>query len=66
MGLAEQRAKSAAFAAYMKTAGIQRRTASCPNGCGQEYPLGFPAYTGAGLIAHLNVCKGTHRKAGKR
>lgn len=57
MGLAEQRAKSAAYAAWMKAHGIQRNTAACPNHCGAMVRIG-----GEALIAHLGVCRGKIRK----
>lgn len=53
MGLAENRAKSSAYAAYMKEHGIVRRTAACVWHCGAMVPIGGP-----GLINHLTRCRG--------
>lgn len=53
MGAAENRAKSAAQAAYMKEKGITRSTGSCPWGCGAQIKNG-----GQALMNHLNSCKG--------
>lgn len=53
MGKAEQKAKSQAFAEYMKKKGIRRRTGQCPWGCGAQIPIG-----GQALMIHLNTCRG--------
>lgn len=53
MGLAENRAKSSAYAAYMKAHGIRRTTAACPWHCGAMVPIG-----GSPLINHLTLCGG--------
>ena len=53
MGLAENRAKSSAYAAYMKAKGIMRTTGQCPWGCGSKIKNGGPA-----LINHLTRCQG--------
>lgn len=53
MGAAENRAKSAAQAAYMKERGIRRTTSQCIWGCGARIPNG-----GTALLNHLNQCQG--------
>ena len=53
MGAAENRAKSAAMAAYMKAKGITRTTGQCPWGCGAALRNGGPA-----LLGHLTSCRG--------
>lgn len=53
MGAAENRAKSAAQAAYMKERGITRTTGSCPWGCGSAIRNG-----GEHLLNHLSRCLG--------
>lgn len=53
MGAAENRAKSAAQAAYMKEKGITRNTGACPWGCGAMIKNG-----GTHLLNHLNQCRG--------
>lgn len=53
MGAAENRAKSAAQAAYMKERGITRTTSQCIWGCGAKIKNG-----GQALLTHLNVCQG--------
>lgn len=55
MGLAEQRAKSSAYAGYMKERGIRRRTGQCPWGCGATYSIDD---MGKSLILHLGKCQG--------
>lgn len=54
MGAAENRAKSAAQAAYMKERGIRRTTGQCPWGCGAGYSIDKPG----ALMDHLNRCQG--------
>lgn len=54
MGAAENRAKSAAQAAYMKERGIRRSTAQCPWGCGSTYSIDRPG----SLMEHLTKCRG--------
>jgi hypothetical protein len=59
MGVAENRAKSSAQAAYMKERGIMRKSAQCPWGCGGTYatnPTGQGG--GASLMSHLMKCQG--------
>jgi hypothetical protein len=53
MGVAENRAKSSAQAAYMKERGIMRKTGQCPWGCGAAIPNG-----GQPLLNHLMRCLG--------
>lgn len=53
MGAAENRAKSAAQAAYMKDKGIRRTTGACPWHCGAMLKNG-----GEALLNHLKVCRG--------
>jgi hypothetical protein len=53
MGAAENRAKSAAQAAYMKEKGIRRTTAACVWHCGAMIRIG-----GDALLNHLNQCRG--------
>lgn len=67
MGAAENRAKSAAQAAFMKERGITRTTAKCPWGCGGLYstsPSG--GGSGASLMNHLNGCQGGGAKKRNR
>lgn len=54
MGVAENRAKSSAQAAYMKERGIRRKTGQCPWGCGATYSVDR---SGA-LMEHLQKCRG--------
>ncbi len=54
MGKAEQRNKSQAFAEYMKTRGITRKTGQCPWGCG----FGYSTVREGALMDHLNRCQG--------
>lgn len=58
MGAAENRAKSAAQAAYMKERGIRRTTARCPMGCGSLYSTERKN----GLMEHLNGCRGSQKQ----
>lgn len=53
MGVAENRAKSSAQAAFMKAHGIMRKTSQCPWGCGAAIRNG-----GEALLIHLNGCRG--------
>lgn len=53
MGAAENRAKSSAYAAFMKAHGITRSTGKCPWGCGASVRNGGPP-----LLDHLNRCRG--------
>lgn len=53
MGAAENRAKSSAYAAWMKLKGIRRTTSACPWHCGAFIQNG-----GEALLNHLNVCRG--------
>ncbi len=53
MGAAENRAKSSAYAAYMKEHGITRTTGQCPWGCGAAVRNG-----GEALMSHLTRCRG--------
>ena len=55
MGVAENRAKSSAQAAYMKERGIRRRTGQCPWGCGGSYSIDG---NGQSLMSHLMKCQG--------
>lgn len=59
MGLAENRAKSSNYAAYMKSKGIRRRTGQCPWGCGAAYSIDD---MGRSLMIHLSRCLGGGRK----
>jgi hypothetical protein len=61
MGAAENRAKSAAQAAYMKERGIMRKTGQCPWGCGSKIVNGGPA-----LLTHLGRCQGGGAKKHNR
>lgn len=54
MGLAEQRKKSSAMAAYMKKHGIERDTTACPH-CHKATGLN------AKMLSHMMTCKGTRR-----
>jgi hypothetical protein len=54
MGVAENRAKSSAQAAYMKERGIRRSTGQCPWGCGSSYSIDRPG----ALMEHLTRCQG--------
>lgn len=55
MGVAENRAKSSAQAAYMKERGIRRRSGQCPWHCGGSYSIDG---NGQSLLTHLNSCQG--------
>jgi hypothetical protein len=59
MGVAENRAKSSAQAAFMKERGIMRRSGQCPWGCGATYSTS-PTGEGGGtsLLSHLTRCVG--------
>lgn len=54
--------KDKSMASDLKKRGMERRTSSCPWGCGHSIAIG-----GGALIAHLGQCKGggTKRKAAK-
>jgi hypothetical protein len=54
MGLAENRAKSSAYAGYMKEKGIHRTAQACVWGCGAMVPINDTN----GLMNHLNRCEG--------
>lgn len=54
MGVAENRAKASANAAFMKERGIRRTTGQCPMGCGAAYSVDRKN----GLMEHLVKCQG--------
>ena len=52
-GNGKRNMKDKEMAAYLKKMGIERRSGTCPWGCGAQLANG-----GGALTTHLNVCKG--------